>query len=70
MSGACATYDPPRKLDDSRICGACLRGYGSWEPVTIFSVLNTRTGKYHASRGYGVTDCGRDATGEEYLWPI
>lgn len=33
-------------------------------------ILNVRTGKYHSGGEYGVTDCGRDATGDDWAWPF
>jgi hypothetical protein len=64
-------YEPPRSWDDPRVCQRCVRTEGSYHgPPTAYVILNARTGKYHASAGYGMTDCGIDATGDEFLWPI
>jgi hypothetical protein len=63
-------YDPPTDWKDERICQSCLKGYGSKSGHLPYTIANTRTGKYHASEGFGVTDCGIDATGEEFLWPM
>jgi hypothetical protein len=35
-----------------------------------FAILNTRTGKYHSGGAWGVTDCGRNATNDEWVWPL
>lgn len=67
------TYSPPGDQDDPRVCGARRRHWGSVLvpplPAT-FVILNTRTGKYHSGGEYGETDCGRDATGDDWLWPL
>lgn len=66
-------YDPPTDETDARVCGSCRR---AWSPLSLsavpgrFRVLNSRTGKYHSTNDYGQTDCGRDATGEGWLWPL
>lgn len=66
------TYDPPTDQADPRVCGTCRRHWGS---VLVppraghFVILNSRTGKYHSGGEYGMTDCGKDATTDEWLWP-
>jgi len=71
LSESAAEFDPPKSWDDPRVCKNCVRTNGSYHgPPTVYTILNTRTGKYHSGRGYGETDCGLDATTEEYLWPI
>lgn len=50
---------------DPRVCGLCLRGWGSkivTPPEGYFSLLNTRTGKFHGSRR-DKTACGLRVTG-------
>jgi hypothetical protein len=64
-------FDPPSSWSDPRVCRNCVRTNGSYNgPPTVYTIMHKRTGKYHSSSGYGVTDCGIDATGEAYLWPI
>ena len=69
---AAFVYDPPTEQDDPRVCGGCKRAWGS---VLVshpggYTIVNLRTGKYHSGRDYGMTDCGIDATGEAFLWPV
>jgi len=35
-----------------------------------FPIQNRRSGIYHSGGEYGVTDCGIDATGDIYAWPM
>jgi hypothetical protein len=49
---------------DAKVCPACHA------PGVIFGIANTQTGKYHSGGDYGMTDCGVDATGDRYLWPL
>lgn len=65
-----ADYDPPESSDDPRVCRKCavLRrapGEAEWWPIQ-----NTRTGRYHSGGEFGLTDCGVDATGDGWLWPL
>jgi hypothetical protein len=69
-TAATVEYDPPRSWDDPRVCQNCVRTEGSYRNTLAYVILNTRTDKYHASAGYGMTNCGVDATGDEFLWPI
>jgi hypothetical protein len=62
--------DPPKSWDDPRVCKRCVSVNGSYVNAFAYVILNARTGKYHASAGYGVTDCGIDATRPGYLWPV
>jgi hypothetical protein len=66
-------YDPPRDQRDSRICGRCRRAWGSIlvdPPEVYFPIQNARTDKYHSGGDFGKTDCGLDATGDEWRWPL
>lgn len=63
-------YDPPTKASDERVCKRCRRWTGSYNGARLWTILNTRTGKHHADRGFGDTACGLNATGEEFLWPV
>lgn len=47
-----------------RWCPICRPEGGSLDDVQIVS----RVGVAHESAGYGETDCGRDATGENWWW--
>jgi hypothetical protein len=61
---AASAYDPPRRHDDPRVCWVCSRHWSPWYPI-----MNLRSGKYHSGGEYGVTDCGKDATGDAWVWP-
>ncbi len=64
-------YDAGRKdHDDPRVCQNCVRTEGSYLATLAYVVLNARTGKYHASAGYGQSDCGLDMTGPDWWWPV
>lgn len=63
-------YDPPRKADDPRICSRCLSRTGSWSGHQSWPIQNAKTDIYHSGGDYGITDCGIDATGDHFRWPI
>lgn len=66
------TYSPPTDQHAPNVCGTCRRHWGSVllsPPDAYFVIFNSRTNKYHSGGEYGMTDCGRDATGDEWLWP-
>lgn len=67
MLPALRDYDPPHDADDDRVCGNCRRAY---RDALWFPIFNSETGVYHSGGEYGITDCGRDATGDRYLWPL
>jgi hypothetical protein len=33
-------------------------------------VIVSPTGKSHHTKGYGMTECGKDATGDGWWWPL
>lgn len=54
---------------DFRICGSCLRGWGSkivTPPPGYFSHYNARTGRFHGKGRPGRTSCGRSTNGNEW----
>lgn len=59
----------PKDYDDPRVCQLCVRTNGSYRPSHAYTILNSRTGKYH-SGNYGRTECGQDATKDWFVWPI
>ena len=71
--GRTVAYDPPRDGSDPRVCASCRRAwtrvYGDPSDQS-FPLLNARTGKYHSGGEWGVTDCGKDATREHWMWPL
>jgi hypothetical protein len=58
--------EPARERMVRRWCLICRPEGGSINDVQIIS----RVGVAHESAGYGVTDCGRDATGENWWWAL
>lgn len=62
-----SVYDPPVGVDDERVCRRCARAAFR---VPWFPILNARTGRYHSGGEDGLTDCGLDATGPHWLWPL
>ena len=61
---------PPIDIHDKRICRSCRDFWGGIPFARDFPVLNTNTGKYHSGNEYGKTDCGKDATRDNWLWPL
>lgn len=64
---ATPVYRPPTVPSDPRVCGNCRETH---EDAVWFPIKNERTGKYHSGGDYGMTDCGVDATEDNWLWPI
>lgn len=64
-----AIYEPPTSHEHPSVCGNCVAAWGI-SIMPMFSLLNTRTGKYHSGGDYGTTDCNVDATGDHWLWPL
>lgn len=56
--------DMAKSREVVRFCPVCRPEGGTIDDVMIVS----RVGVAHESGGYGVTDCGKDATGEHWWW--
>ena len=58
-------------LDELRVVKTCSRCYPGGEQVPdIEPRLVSPSGVVHESTGYGVTDCGHDATGDGWWWAL
>jgi hypothetical protein len=63
---------PERTREVVGVCKVCARYGEFWYGVTLgqdipFHVVSP-TGLAHSSSGDGVTDCGKDATGDDWWW--
>lgn len=52
----------------ARDCLICLRKCNNDQ--TALPIFNKRTRTWHAENEYGVTQCGKDATRDHWLWPL
>jgi hypothetical protein len=63
--------DPSRVREVIRMCKRCC----AVDPSFVFESVNdvmivSPSGLGHHSSGYGVTDCGIDATGPDWWWRL
>ena len=58
-----AVPKPPVK----RRCRACMR---TWKWTKHLNVVVSTSGIAHEGKDYGMTACGKDATGPGWWWPL
>lgn len=49
-----------------RRCASCVKQGGDWSGPGVISP----NGIEHAGADYGLTECGKDATGDNWWWPL
>ena len=56
--------------DGEKECAVCTAVAKRDNRLVPLQILNTKTQTWHGGGEYGVTDCGKGATREWWMWPL
>jgi hypothetical protein len=57
------------RYDQGKLCHTCVRRHPGLGPPDGM-IFNLVTKRWHHGEEYGITSCGKDATGPRWWWPL